>query len=217
MRINEVRKISSEKSFVGSRAIPYRHAKLIAYNYNPVIRLRSIIVKKISMLIAVVSVLGAMAQSAHAQNLAAFSGGIGDITTGSLSTAVFDIPAAGQIWVIRDLQAQARVGGLIQVDGQGLLLGAGNGIGTNAGASVFATLFCANDGDVQHSTGAAGVPIQANGDFHIQDRLSPTPPDTCTSPVLLIRVAGGGSWFAAGIPFIGPPSPPFPPLVFPIR
>jgi xanthine dehydrogenase iron-sulfur cluster and FAD-binding subunit A len=43
-------------------------------------------VKKISMLIAVVSVFGAMAQSALAQNLVAFNGGIGDITTGSTDT-----------------------------------------------------------------------------------------------------------------------------------
>ena len=171
--------------------------------------------KKISMLIAVVSVLGAMAQSALAQSLVAFSGGIGDITTGSADTAVFGVPAAGQIWVIRDLQAEVKVGGLIQVDGQGLLLGAGNGVGTNAGASVFATLFCANDGDVQHSTNAAGVPLQANGDFRIQDSLSPAPPDTCTSPVLLIRVTANGSWFAAGIPFLTPPSPPLPHLPFP--
>jgi hypothetical protein len=49
---------------------------------------RSIIVKKISMLIAVVSVFGAMAQSALAQNLVAFNGGIGDITTGSTDTTV---------------------------------------------------------------------------------------------------------------------------------
>jgi hypothetical protein len=165
-------------------------------------------VKKISMLIAIVSVLGAMAQSAQAQSLAAFSGGIGDITTGSADTAVFGIPAAGQIWVIRDLQAEVKVDGRIQVDGQGLLLGAGNGIGSNAGASVFATLFCANDGDVEHSTNAAGVPLQVNGDFRIQDSLSPAPPDTCTSPVLLIRVTSNGSWFAAGIPFLAPPSPP---------
>jgi Cys/Met metabolism PLP-dependent enzyme len=168
-------------------------------------------VKKISMLIAVVSVLGAMAQSALAQNLVAFSGGIGDITTGSADTAVFGVPAAGQIWVIRDLQAEVRVGGLIQVDGRGLLLGAGNAIGSNAGASVFATLFCANDGNVQHSTSAAGVPLQVNGDFRIQDSLSPAPPDTCTSPVLLIRVTANGSWFAAGIPFLMP-SFPLPPL-----
>jgi hypothetical protein len=172
-------------------------------------------VKKISMLVAVVSVLGAMAQSVHAQSLVAFSGGIGDITTGSADTAVFGVPAAGQIWVIRDLQAVVRVGGGIQVDGQGLLLGAGNGVGSNAGASVFATLFCANDGDVQHSTNAAGVPLQVNGDFRIQDSLSPAPPDTCTSPVLLIRVTGSGSWFAAGIPFLTPLSPPLPHLPFP--
>jgi hypothetical protein len=171
--------------------------------------------KKISMLFAVVFVLGTMAQSALAQNLVSFSGGIGDITTGSTATSIENIPAAGQIWVIRDLQAQVRVGGLIQVVGQGLLLGAGDGVGTNAGASVFATLFCSNDMDVPHSTNAAGVPLQVNGDFRIQDSLSPAPPDTCSSPILLIRVTGSGSWFAAGIPFLAPPSPPLPPLPFP--
>jgi hypothetical protein len=164
-------------------------------------------VKKISMLIAVVSVLGAMAQSALAQKLVAFSGGIGDITTGSADTTVLGVPAAGQIWVIRDLTAEVRVGGGIQVDGRGLLLGAGNGIGSNAGASVFATLFCTNDGNVAHSTNLAGVPLQVNGDFRIQDSLSPAPPNTCTSPVLLIRVTANGSWFAAGIPFLIPSSP----------
>jgi hypothetical protein len=52
--------------------------------------------KKIGMLIAVVSVVGAMAQSALAQNLVAFSGGIGDITTGSADTTVLGVPAAAQ-------------------------------------------------------------------------------------------------------------------------
>ena len=102
--------------------------------------------KKISMFIALLF-LGATAQSALAQNLVAFNGGIGDITTGSADTSVFGVEAAGQIWVIRDLQAEVKVDGRIQVDGRGLLLGAGNAIGSNAGASVFATLFCANDGD----------------------------------------------------------------------
>ena len=123
----------------------------------------------------------AMTQSARAQNLVAFQGGIGDITTGSTSTAVFGVPAAGQIWVIRDLQAEVRVDGRIQIDGRGLLLGAGNGIGSNANASVFATLVCANDGNIQHSTSAAGVPLEVNGDFRIQDSLLPAPPDTCTA------------------------------------
>jgi hypothetical protein len=35
MRISEVREISSEKSFVGSRAVSYHDAELITYNYNP--------------------------------------------------------------------------------------------------------------------------------------------------------------------------------------
>jgi hypothetical protein len=216
MRIKRGPEISSEKSFVGSRAVPSHEAELITCNYNPDIRKRSIIVKKIGILFAAVFVLGTMAQSALAQNLAAFSGGIGDITTGSTDTAVFGVMAAGQIWVIRDLQAEVRVGGLIQVDGQGLLLGAGNAIGSNAKASVFATLFCANS-STQYSTNAAGVALQANGDFRIQDSLSPAPPDTCPSPVLLIRVTSNGSWFAAGIPFVAPPSPPLAPLSFPLK
>ena len=154
----------------------------------------------------------AIAQSALAQNLVSFSGGIGVIPTGSGNTTVRGVLAAGQIWVIRDLAAEVKVDGRIQVDGRGLLLGAGNAIGSNANASVFATLFCANDGNAQHSTSAAGVPLQVNGDFRIQDSLSPAPPNTCTSPVLLVRVTGGGSWFAAGIPFLVPSSPlPHPP------
>jgi hypothetical protein len=156
--------------------------------------------KKIRMLIAVVFVFGAMAQSALAQNLVTFSGGIGDITTGSTNTTVRGVAAAGQIWVIRDLKADVKLGGGIQVDGQGLLLGAGDGVGSNGNASVFATLFCTNDGNVQHSSNLAGVPLAEDGDFRIQDSLSPAPPNTCTSPVLLIRVTNSGSWFAAGIP-----------------
>ena len=166
--------------------------------------------KKISKLIAVVFVFGAMAQSALAQNLVMFNGGIGDITTGATNTTVRGVAAAGSIWVIQDLAADVKQDGSIRVDGRGLLLGAGNAIGGNANASVFATLFCANDGNVQHSSSLAGVPLQVNGDFRIQDSLSPAPPDTCTSPVLLIRVTNGGSWFAAGIPFLMP-SPPLPP------
>src|ERR1700749_3058105 len=128
---------------------------------------RSIIVKKISMLIVLVFVMGAIAQSALAQNLVRFSGGIGDISTGSTNTTVRGVAAAGQIWVIRDLAADARQNGTIRLDGRGLLWGAGDAIGTNGNASVFATLVCANDGNVQHSSNPAGVALDANGDFRI--------------------------------------------------
>ena len=122
------------------------------------------------------------------------------IPTGSTNTTVRGVAAAGQIWVIRDLAADVKQDGRIRLDGRGLLLGAGNAVGSNANASVFATLFCANDGNVQHSSNPAGVALEEDGDFRIKDTLSPAPPNTCTSPALLIRVIGAGVWFAAGIP-----------------
>ena len=102
----------------------------------------SIIVKKIGMLIALVFVMGATAQSVLAQNLETrqnlvrFSGGIGDITTGSTDTTVRGVAAAGQIWVIRDLTADVKQNGSIRIDGRGLLLGAGDAVGSNGNASV---------------------------------------------------------------------------------
>jgi len=106
------------------------------------------------------------------------------------------VPPAGQIWTIARLSAGVRTDGRITVDGRGLLLAGGNNIGTNAGASVFATLLC---GNAQHSTTLTGVPLEADGDFRIEDALTPAPPADCASPVLLIRTANGGRWFAAGI------------------
>ena len=148
----------------------------------------------------VIFVMVAIAQSASAQNLVRFSGGIGVIPTGSTNTTVRTVLAAGQIWVIQDLAADVKQDGRIRLDGRGLLLGSGNSVGSNANQSVFATLFCANDGNVQHSSTLAGVPLEVDGDFRIDDTLSPAPPNPCTSPVLLIRSAGSGAWFAAGIP-----------------
>ena len=148
----------------------------------------------------VIFVLVAIAQSASAQNLVRFSGGIGVIPTGSTNTTVRTVPAAGQIWRIQDLAADVKQDGRIRLDGRGLLLGSGSSVGSNANQSVFATLFCANDGNVQHSSTLAGVPLEVDGDFRIDDTLSPAPPNPCTSPVLLIRSAGSGSWFAAGMP-----------------
>jgi hypothetical protein len=84
------------------------------------------------------------------------------------------------------------------VDGRGLLLAGGNGIGTNGNQSVRAMLFC---GAVSFTSEL--VPLEPNGDFRIDGMLTATPPatlpDRCDSPVLLI-VNPGPRWFAAGIP-----------------
>jgi hypothetical protein len=144
---------------------------------------------------------------ASADNDLKFRGGIGVIPVssgqGDQATAtvvnrniVRGVQPPGQIWVIEDLKADIDDGGRIRVDGRGLLLGGGNSIGTNANARVFATLLCDN---VQHSTAAAGVPLEADGDFRIDDVLVPRPPAVCNVPVLLIRNAANLAWFAAGI------------------
>lgn len=148
----------------------------------------------------VLFVMVALAQSASAQNLVRFNGAVGVIPTGSANTTVRGVAAAGQIWTIRDFAADVKEDGSIRLDGRGLLLAAGNAVGSNANASVIATLFCANDGNVQHSSNLAGVPLEVNGDFRIDDILAPVPPNPCTSPALLIRNAGNGGWFAAGLP-----------------
>jgi len=106
----------------------------------------------------------------------------------------------GQIWRIADLKAEVNTDGSIKVRGKGLLLAGGNNIGGNANQSVFATLICeAAAPFVLHNTMTTGVRLEADGDFQIDDVLSPPPPTPCASPVLLIRNPAG-AWFAAGIP-----------------
>jgi len=105
-------------------------------------------------------------------------------------------PGAGP-WRIADLKADIYTDGRIRVRGRGLLLASSNSIGQNANQSVFATLICeAAAPFVEHNT-TFTVPLDADGDFRINDVLSPAPSD-CASPVLLIRNKGG-VWFAAGI------------------
>jgi len=135
-----------------------------------------------------------------------FRGGIGVIpVTGVAANGAVNLNVVRGVnpagpWRIADLDAEVTYDGHIRVKGRGLLLAAGNGIGTNAGASVFATLFCGPAATATaHSSNR--VALEADGDFRIEDFLSPAPPTSCETPVLLIRNgAGSGVWFAAGIP-----------------
>jgi hypothetical protein len=151
---------------------------------------------------------------AHKRDLlATFSGGIGVIpASNGVGVANADgtfpnvrlnvvrgvLPGGGP-WRIADLRAQVDLEGQISVRGRGLLLASGNSIGQNANQRVFATLICeATAPFVERNTDLAGVPLAVNGDFRIDDVLTPAPVD-CASPVLLIRNIGG-VWFAAGLP-----------------
>ena len=97
----------------------------------------------------------------------------------------------GQLWRLDDLRAEVKTDGSITVDGRGLLPAGGNSIGTTATLKVFATLICEPAAPfTEHSTNAAGVPLEPNGDFRIDDVLSPIPTG-CVSPVV-----GGSAWEA---------------------
>jgi hypothetical protein len=166
-----------------------------------------------------VSVLALVPSLARAQDeLVSFNGGIG---VDGVSSALGSAPVAAAVtrnivrgvqpassWVIAKLKAEVKDDGRIAVDGRGLVFASGDAIGTalvltptGAAASikVFATLICENVAPfVERNTNP--VPLAANGDFKIDDVLSPPPPpSSCATPVLLIRNAGNGSWFAAGI------------------
>src|SRR2546426_8334231 len=156
---------------------------------------------------------GQDARSDSSGTLVKFEGGIGvlPVASGVGQAATAEVvnrnivrggQPAGQIWVISALRADVKVDGQIHVDGRGLLLGGGNLIGFTANASVFATLICeAVAPFTERSTNTAGVALEPNGDFRIDDVLVPAPPADCESPVLLIRVVGANpAWFAAGIP-----------------
>jgi hypothetical protein len=162
-------------------------------------------------------VLGVGGQvGAHARDfLARFDGGIGvtpvanvaglvnaDGTFPNVKQNVLRGVVPSGPWRITDLRADVDFDGRIKIRGRGLLLAAGNSIGQNANARVFATLFCeAAAPFVEHSTDRAGVPLEPNGDFRIDDVLNPAPSE-CPSPALLIRNTSG-VWFAAGIPMRG--------------
>ena len=168
---------------------------------------------------AILLVLGIVGQvSAQERDfLARFEGGIGVIPASNgagtmnadgtfpnvkLNIVRGVIPGGGP-WRIADRRADIDTDGRIKVRGRGLLLANGNSIWQNANQSVFATLLCEGAAPfVERSTAFAGVPLEANGDFRIDDTLIPVP-TACSSPVLLIRSSTNGAWFAAGIQKLG--------------
>ncbi len=164
-----------------------------------------------ALTVAIIVPLSAVGYGRHENSLVRFDQAIGVdpisnvVVTGSTTTVspnvVRGVSPAGQIWRIADLDANITTEGRLRLRGRGLLLGGGNGIGTNGGQSVFATLFCGPAATATvSSSNLTGVALDSDGDFTIDEVLSPLPPTSCETPVLLIRTAAGAHpWFAAGI------------------
>ena len=168
---------------------------------------RSLIVCVVTAFLSAFFVSPALADD----TLARFRGGIGvhpvsNVVTNADGTfanvtrnVVRGVDPAGQLCVIEDLDARVRTNGDITAQGRGLILAGGNNAGRATGQNVIATLICeAATPFTQRST--APVPLTAAGDFTIDDVLTPLPDGPCASPMLLIRNAAGGAWFAVGIP-----------------
>jgi hypothetical protein len=147
--------------------------------------------KALLVSIPLLLILGVFALPVIADNtLARFEGGIGVIPVSNVVVTA-DVPPAtvvtrnivrgvqpaGQIWVIRKLDAEVKTNGEIKVEGEGLVLGGGNNVGRATGQSVFATLICeAATPFTERNSNLAGVPLDSNGDFRIDDVLTPAPP-----------------------------------------
>ena len=168
-----------------------------------------------------VSLLAVVLSHARSDDtLVKFDGGIGAdgvsnaVGPGPVSTAVTlnivrGVQPPAQLWRIADFKAEVEADGQIMANGRGLVFAGGNTIGTalvitptggTAGLEVFATLICENVAPfVERNSNP--VPLAANGDFKINDVLSPPPPppSSCATPVLLIRNEANRNWFAAGI------------------
>ena len=134
-----------------------------------------------------------------------FHGAIGVIpvtgvsATGTVNLNVVRGVNPGNPWRIDKFDALITPDGHVRAVGRGLLLAAGNGIGTNVNQSVHLSLFCGTGAaTTEFDTAVSGVKLQADGDFAIDEFLTPALPTSCTTPTLLIRNVGG-AWFAAGI------------------
>jgi len=156
-----------------------------------------------SGLLLAIAIMTTCIAFAQDENGLKFKGGIGVVpVTGVTTNGVVNLNivrgvSPGGPWRIAALEAVVTSDARIKIEGRGLLLASGNGIGTNAGQTVHATLFC---GPAASATAhdSTGVALETDGDFRIDDFLSPAPPSVCETPVLLIRNAGG-VWFAAGL------------------
>src|SRR5215467_9288909 len=169
------------------------------------------VVMKKSLCVSIFAVLLGefLATSVFADNdkntLARFNGGIGVhpvsnvVVAGTVVTvtpnAIRGVNPPGQLWVIDKLDAKIETNGDIKVKGKGLVLAGGNNAGRTSGQSVFATLICeAVAPFTERSTPSTpGVPLSDDGNFRIDDVLTPIPTGGCASPMLLIRNTAGGA------------------------
>ena len=120
------------------------------------------------------------------------------------------VVSGGAPWVVKNGKITLDNNGRLKVRVKGLVIGDGalangnavpaNLIGTTAGVTtVHAALTCGGPGGgvAFTITPTAGVPLDADGDFEIDEQISI--PDVCAQPIVLIRIGTPetpGPWIA---------------------
>jgi hypothetical protein len=137
-----------------------------------------------------------------------WEGFVGIIVPGNVvGSGTGAVTGAGQVWVTTGGRASVELStGDIRFEVTGLVLGAGNSVGTpGSNNQVRGTLLC----DINGSAGSGNsvrvdtplVPLTAQGDAEFQGNVGPLPAVclTETDRAFFIRSAGNGNWFAAAI------------------
>jgi hypothetical protein len=148
--------------------------------------------------------------------LVSFEGGIGveplTIVGGNhVSNTVRGVAPGGRAWAIRKLRATIGTDGSIRAKGEALVFNSQDLTGSAGPVSaVGASLFCGPAATAARFDSAV-VALDAFANFTIRGKLTQdgihdaVMPDSCTTPVLLIRAGNAqtgvlGNWFAAGMP-----------------
>jgi hypothetical protein len=124
------------------------------------------------------------------------SGLVGSTPQAAGGAVLFGVPPGGAAWTIGDSEARVRAD-RVRVRGRSLLLANGT---VGPVRMVAAAVFC-NNSTTPAFTSAA-VPLDPDGDFRVDQRLTTALASPCLAPAVLVRIAQTAAGPVANGPYI---------------
>jgi hypothetical protein len=139
------------------------------------------------------------AQSSGSSNVVFWKTINGVITAPSVSNAVGGIASGSSPWTTTGGFALVDLStGAVTFSVEGLVINGGNASGTTGPVTnVVGALVCNASGGSPTEVETPSVPLSAQGNASFSGTLA-SAPSSCTTPLFLIRVPGGGPWIATG-------------------
>jgi hypothetical protein len=135
-----------------------------------------------------------------------FTGNIRTGAAGAVGSGTGAVNAAGGIWVTTGGEARVNLAGGLRFRIEGLVRADGNDVGTPGdNTEVRGTLVCDTNGSAGGGNSVLVptplVSLSAQGDAEFNGNVGPLPGACLNEPdiAFLVRSAGSGNWFAAGI------------------